>query len=196
MSQQKKPRRKISKCQRCGNMRERGLFIGNERICILCKKEAKELGDDQTWDWAKALCKGTSMRIGKAQGERGIYMSSLTPAMIRAVMLHQNYKCILSQMKFCLPPRDVLFTANSTLHSWNDGLSPSDQLRVPTMVRNSMSGEWEPGNIIFIVKALEPWYELMGGLYGMRQMAKIISRDEPIDVPQPGLLRKLIREAV
>ena len=145
-------------------------------------------------DWAQALSKSTKMRVGKRKGAIGEYRKALTPSCLRALMRYQHGLCAVSKLRICLPGDAVLFGPNATLKGWLESLSPEEEARTPVLVRHVSTGHWEPGNVVFIVKCLEPFYTAMDGAYGMKPIAARMCDTLPPDVPQLSMLRKLIRE--
>ena len=196
----RKPRRsrtesRTKKCRRCQNYRDIAMFKKDGRICKLCRDQAKEAGDLTTWDWAKAIRKATYMHISKAEGRLGVYMESLTAPMLRALMEYQYSCCAVSGMRFCLPDPDIVLPSNSTLKQWLESIPRSELLRTPVLARVSSSGNWEPGNVIFIAKFLEPLYTMGESLYGLHALVDAIKDKGTPEIPQVTVLRKIIRRS-
>jgi hypothetical protein len=195
MAKPKPARRATRKCRRCDTLQSVNLFRGSGRICKLCEAEAKASGDTKIHDWAHAYDKHMRQHIGRARGRLGHYSGSLTPACLRALMLSQHGSCAFSHVRICLPPEERLFAAKATLKGWLKEITEEQLSRTPALVRVINSGSWEPGNVIFIVKFLEPFYTAMNGGYGMQQLAKTI-HDAKLKIPQQSRLDEIIRKGI
>ena len=146
------------------------------RICPGCIKEREASEDFLPWDWAKAITKATAMHAKHDKLHKTIYTDILTPESLRIVMEAQEYRCMLTKRRFCLPDDGVL-KKNETIAKWRKGLSANQAILTPVLTRVDTTNNWAPGNVFFISHFWSGVYDAYGSYPEFLDALKTISKN-------------------
>jgi hypothetical protein len=153
----------------------------------MCKELRQQ---DKIWDWACALQKATRMHVAWQKGKSGHYIDTLNEDMLRALMVSQEQRCVLSRMAVRIPTLVELQVLsknkngyNITLTAWAETLSESDRRRVPVLVRVDSTVDWVPGNVMLICSFLEAFYTQCSSLPAFRNYCNELIESSKIIQP-------------
>lgn len=136
------------------------------------------------WDWASAVCKGTSRLVTRYKD--GVWSTRIDHVVLHALMSLQQGQCAISCIKLIYPTSFDALPMGIQLQQWaaDCGISERNQLAMPVLVRAVKSGPWEPGNLVFIAAFMKDAYDFAGSVAAA---AAMLERPTPV-VPTATML--------